>query len=79
VHIHGIGEFKRTGRVVAIEHEKWLIQDDEGRVVQVRCDTPNYLHVRIGDKVEFEPKYQSTAAFRLSWSVVRVLPTPDDA
>ena len=76
VHVYGIAEYRKIGTVAAFEHGSWRVDDDEGRTAYVAADSK----VRIGDRVEIEPAFQSTAVDRLnlgpSWVIVRKVDTP---
>jgi hypothetical protein len=77
LHIYGIAEFKTLGTVIerrtvaGIPVEQWLIEDDDGRVVWVGCDSAPDL--RVGDRVEVEPTFQGTAVGPFGWRVARTV------
>jgi hypothetical protein len=76
VHIHGIAEYRNAGTIVTQNETHWRIEDDEGRAFYSPIAESDSLGVRIGDRVEFEPMFQSTAASSVSnrlWKINRKL------
>jgi hypothetical protein len=76
VHVHGVAEFRRVGIVKGEEGAAWRLEDSDGRLVRVSKQTP-VLGIRVGDRVEIEPTFQSTAGSRLNlapdWTIGRKL------
>jgi hypothetical protein len=69
------GEYRALGRVVAHESEGWRIEDDQGRT-RFAQTAPSSLDIDVGDRVEIEPMFQSSAGTRLTntlWTIVRKL------
>lgn len=76
VHIYGIAEYRSTGKLVDHADSAWRIEDDEGRVFYSPDAQSSSLSLEVGDRVEFEPMFQSTAASRVTnrfWKIVRKL------
>jgi hypothetical protein len=76
VHMYGIAEYRNVGTIVASDGAYWRIEDDEGRAFYAQTPGPgaNAVDMEIGDRVEFEPLFQSTAASSASnrlWQIVR--------
>jgi hypothetical protein len=77
VHLYGIAEYRRSGTIVSRDETHWRIEDAEGRVSFAAPEAqPNILDLKVGDRVEIEPMFQSDGGSRLSnrfWTVVRRL------
>jgi hypothetical protein len=73
VHVHGVAEYRHEGTIVARDGSRWQIEDNEGRVFLAPIADSNVINVSVGDRVEFEPMGQSTAATSLLnlWTIVR--------
>ena len=74
VHIPPFGEYRLLGKVLEQEGDGWLIEDDEGRTRFAQRQASPGLDVKVGDRVEIEPMFQSTAGSRLAnryWAIVR--------
>ena len=76
VQVFGIHETYRLGTVTADHGVAWQVEDDDGRVARAMHDT-QVPGVRVGDRVEIRPRFQSTAGTRLAlvpdWIIVRRL------
>jgi hypothetical protein len=76
VHMPPFGEYRLCGTILAEEDDWWRIEDDEGRVKFAKRQASRESDVKVGDRVEIEPIFQSTATSRLTnrlWAIVRKL------
>ena len=73
VHVFGIAEHRGTGTIVGHADSHWRLEDEQGRVFYAPEHESNIPGLGVGDRVEFEPMFQSTAATRLTnrqWKIV---------
>ena len=73
VHVFGIAEYRGTGTIVGHADSQWRLEDEQGRVFYAPEQESNIPGLKVGDRVEFEPMFQSTAATRVTnrqWKIV---------
>ena len=76
VHIYGIAEFRQIGTVMANDSDAWRVETASGVIVRATKDPP-VQRIEVGNRVEIEPRFQSTTGSRLNlvpnWIIVRKL------
>jgi hypothetical protein len=73
-HLLGFGEYRRLGTVItSVQLGSWCVEDDESRVYYISKTLSSPPGLRVGDRVEIEPRFPGTASHLRDWAIARRL------